>query len=53
MYDRSGEGDFVEKRYVVNLDKDVESSFWLEDSRGDWVKRDGIYYYSPLGDDYV
>jgi hypothetical protein len=26
MYDRSGEGDFVEKRYVVNLDKDVESS---------------------------
>lgn len=43
-----GEGNFLEKRYSVNLDKDVESSFWVEDSGGDWVKRDGIYYYYPL-----
>jgi hypothetical protein len=42
-----------EQRYSVNPDKDVNSSFWIPDVTGDWVKRDGIYYHCPLVKDEV
>jgi hypothetical protein len=42
-----------EQRYSINPDKDVNSSFWIPDVNGDWVKRDGIYYHCPLVKDQV